>query len=66
MVVPFCTACGDRGQLVRRKEEAAVTALAFKSKIKTFAKTNYLSLFPKDFASPLHASQHADPKSLKS
>lgn len=47
MVVPFCTACGHLGQLVGRKEEAADTALAYKSKIKTFAKTNYLSLSPK-------------------
>lgn len=66
MVAPFRTACGHLGQLVGRKEEAAVSALAYKSNIKTFAKTNYLSLSPKDFASPLHTSQHADPNSLKS
>lgn len=54
MVVPFHTACGDLGQILGRKEEAPVTGLAFKSKIETFAKTNYLCLFPKDFASPLH------------
>lgn len=47
VVVPFRTACGHLGQLVGRKEEAAVIALAYKSKIKTFAKTNYLSLSPK-------------------
>lgn len=66
MAVPFCTACVDHGQLVGRKEEAAVTAPAFTSKIKIFAKTNYLILFPKDFLAALHTLQHADPKPLRS
>lgn len=66
MAVPFCTACGDLGHLAGRKEEAAVTAPPFKYKIKTFAKTNYLVLFPKDFLAALHTLQHADPKSLTS